>query len=84
MYGAYWCPVCNNQKSKFGSLGAAKLNYIECDARGENGNPDLCLRKGIARYPTWEFTDGTRLVGELDFEQLAEKTGCKLPDTNAK
>ena len=82
MYGTYWCPVCNDQKSKFGVLGAAKLNYVECDGRGEGGNPDLCLRKGIARYPTWEFADGTKLVGELPLEQLAEKTGCKLPETN--
>jgi len=39
-------------------------------------NPNAC--EGIDKVPTWEFADGVKEVGEKTFEQLAEKTNCKL------
>lgn len=78
IYGAYWCSHCLNQKRLFGSS-FSKINYIECDPRGPNAKPGLCLEKKIESYPTWEFPDGSIAKGELTFEQIAEKSKCQLP-----
>lgn len=82
MYGAYWCPHCSRQKKLFGKTAFKKVTYVECDARGEGGNPELCLAKKIAGYPTWDFADGSRETGVMELSQLAEKTGCHLPSEN--
>ena len=78
MYGAYWCPHCANQKKLFGAA-FDEVNYVECDPRGKDANPTLCLQKKIKRYPTWEYPDGTREEGEKTFKQLSLKSGCELP-----
>ncbi|MBI3032618.1 hypothetical protein HYY69_04030 [Candidatus Woesearchaeota archaeon] len=80
MYGAFWCPHCQNVKKRFGSA-FQFVKYVECDPRGENGNPDLCLKKDIKNYATFEFSDGTRLIGEPTLEELSEKTGCPLSES---
>src|SRR3989344_3095337 len=78
MYGAYWCPHCQDQKKLFG--GSVKyINYVECDPRGDNANPGLCSSKGVEGYPTWEFLDGSFVSGKQTLEFLAIKSGCKLP-----
>lgn len=82
VYGAYWCPHCLSQKEMFGQLGFAEINYVECDPRGPDSKPALCLKNGIKSYPTWIFADKTKMEGEISFEKLAEKTGCKLPAEN--
>lgn len=77
-YGSFSCPHCQAQKRAFG---AAKdfLPYVECsNPDGSTETPD-CISKGIQSYPTWEFADGTRLVGEQDMKTLSEKTNCPLP-----
>ncbi|MEK7171390.1 MAG: hypothetical protein AAB739_00630 [Patescibacteria group bacterium] len=79
MYGTYWCSHCANQKAMFGKLGFAEINYIECDPRGANAKPELCLKNKVDGYPTWIFADGSRMEGEVPLPNLAEKTGCKLP-----
>src|SRR3990167_9361748 len=81
-YGAFWCPNCAKQQKMFGSsydIIKSRNVYVECDARGENPQPDLCLEKEVLKYPDWEFSDGTRLVGVQDLEVLAEKAGCEKP-----
>lgn len=78
MYGAFWCPHCARTKKRFGES-FRYIEYVECDPRGENEQSELCLEKKIEAYDTWEFSDGTRLIGEPSFEALAGKTGCKLP-----
>lgn len=83
MYGAYWCPHCANQKEMFGQLGFAEINYVECDPRGADAKPELCLKNKITGYPTWIFADGSRLEGEIPLKNMAEKTGCKLPEENS-
>lgn len=79
MYGAYWCPHCQNQKKLFGNQAVEKLKYIECDPRGADADPQACLDKKVNSYPTWIFTDGSRLSGEQSLEELAAKTQCELP-----
>ncbi len=73
MYGANWCPHCQNEKKAFGSS-FKFVPYVECPE-----NPQACLSAGIEGYPTWIFTNGERLVGEQGIQKLSEKSGCTLP-----
>lgn len=77
MYGADWCPHCQNQKKLFGS--AFKfVNYIECaDPINPRKQMQACTDADISGYPTWIFSDGQRIAGEVTFDRLAEKTGCE-------
>ena len=78
MYGTFWCPHCANVKKEFGES-FRYIEYVECDPRGDNEQSELCIKKGIEAYATFEFTDGSRLVGEPSFEELSSKTGCEVP-----
>ena len=78
MYGAFWCPHCNNQKEMFGNSWKF-VNYIECSLPSRAQN-DLCKNAGIQAYPTWEFSDGNRIERELTFESLSKNSNCKLPE----
>ena len=77
-YGAFWCPHCQAQKKMFGSS-QKLLPYVECSLASGQGQTQACIDKKIEGYPTWEFSDGSRLSGEIPLEQLAEKTSCPLP-----
>jgi thiol-disulfide isomerase/thioredoxin len=77
-YGAFWCPHCKAQKEAFGSS-VKYLPYVECSLPDGNGQTTICQNKKIEGYPTWEFTDGSRLTGEVALDKLAEKTKCQLP-----
>lgn len=83
MYGAYWCPHCANQKALFGREGFEKIKYVECDPRGRDANPKLCLEKKVEGYPTWEFPDGSFRAGEMSLEALSKKSTCPLPELPA-
>ena len=79
-YGAFWCPNCAKQQKMFGSsynIIKDKNVYVECDPRGENPQPELCLDKKVNKYPDWEFSNGDRIVGVQELEILAEKAGCE-------
>ena len=73
MYGAYWCPHCEDQKEWFGEA-FDYINYVECDPRGKGGNPRLCEAKGIRGYPTWEI-GGRFYEGAFPLRSLAELSG---------
>src|SRR3989344_8410075 len=77
-YGAFWCPHCQAQKRMFGNS-AKLLPYVESSTPDGQGQTQVCKDAEVESYPTWEFADGTRLNGEIPLEQLAEKTGCRLP-----
>lgn len=77
-YGTFWCSHCQNQKALFGKS-AKRLPYLECSTPDSRGQLAICKNKNIESYPTWEFKDGSRLNGEISLRQLAEKTGCPLP-----
>ncbi|MBI4158548.1 MAG: hypothetical protein HY505_02955 [Candidatus Yanofskybacteria bacterium] len=82
MYGADWCPHCQNEKRAFGDS-FRLINYVECP-----DDPNLCLEKEIRGYPTWIFPDpsagpeqsGKKLEGEQGLERLSRESGCSLPD----
>lgn len=77
-YGAFWCPHCQNTKRMFGSS-EKLLPYIECSTPDGKAQLQECVDKKIENYPTWEFADSSRLTGERTLQELAEKTGCALP-----
>lgn len=77
MYGADWCPHCQNEKKEFGRAFKYVL-YVECPA-----DPKRCLDLGVEGYPTWIFPDGRKLVGEQGLEKLAKESGCLLPSAQA-
>lgn len=79
LYGTYVCPNCLKQKEMFRDS-VDKINYIECDPRGENEQSQLCLQKGVERVPMWEFSDGTTMIGVQTLETLSQKTDCSLPE----
>jgi hypothetical protein len=79
MYGAFWCPHCQEQKELFGSS-FEFVNYIECGVKGDlHAQSAVCKSAGINHYPTWEFPDKTRIEGKESFESLSDRTGCPLP-----
>lgn len=71
MYGADWCPHCQNEKEAFGSS-FRYINYVECTQ-----NPKACTDARIMGYPTWIAPD-VRLEGEQGVAKLAEISGCSL------
>jgi len=80
-YGAFWCPNCQNQKTMFGRS-SKKLPYVECSTPDGKRQISECREKGIEAYPTWIFENGEKIEGVVSLEDLRDKTGCLLPETN--
>jgi hypothetical protein len=80
MYGAYWCPHCQEQKEKFGAS-FEYAPYTECGIQGNlHGIAQVCKDEGIKHYPTWQFPPtGERVERIFSLEQLSDRTGCPLP-----
>jgi len=74
MYGANWCPHCQNEKKAFGDS-FRLVPYVECPE-----DPQRCLAAGIAGYPTWIFPDGNKFEGEQGLKRLSQESGCPLGD----
>lgn len=73
MYGADWCPHCQNEKKAFGDS-FRFVPYVECPQY-----PNRCLAAGIKGYPTWIFPGGKKLEGEQGLQKLSAESGCSLP-----
>jgi hypothetical protein len=80
MYGAYWCPHCQEQKEKFGAS-FAYAPYVECGIKGDlHGVAQVCRDAGIKHYPTWQFPPtGERVERVFTLEELSDRTGCAVP-----
>ena len=76
MYGAYWCPDCQDQKGVFGGSWQY-VDYVEC-ATVAGGQTQACRDANITGYPTWVFRNGSRETGELSVPELRAMTGCGL------
>jgi len=76
MYGAWWCPHCQDQKQAFDDSWKY-VTYVECS--GPDYAPTrACIDAGIGEYPTWDFGNGSRKEGGLSLEELSAITGCGL------
>lgn len=80
MYGAFWCPNCEDQKKLFGD-DVRYITYVECDPRGENADRDACIKAGVERYPTWVFPGQDPVIGTTSPEELGEKANCEVTGT---
>ncbi|GAB5353638.1 hypothetical protein AAMO2058_000051800 [Amorphochlora amoebiformis] len=69
MYGAYWCPHCNQQKEMFGKEAMKKIKYVECAGDGMNTSNKESICKDLAGYPTWEI-DGAQFPGERSLDEF--------------
>jgi uncharacterized membrane protein len=78
-YGAYWCPHCHEQKMLFGKEAASILNYIECDAKGKNAQPQLCQAAKIQGFPTWDI-NGKLYEGTQSLQKLTQASGYTGPN----
>ena len=78
MYGAYWCPHCDEQKEKFGSS-FKYAPYVECGIKGSRSIAQACTDANIKHFPTWVFADGVRVEGAHELDFLGQATGCPLP-----
>ena len=74
MYSVYWCSHCYEQKQLFGEEAVKKLNVIECDKEGKDNQHDLCVKKDIEGFPTWEI-NGNLYSGQKDLNDLAIISG---------
>ena len=82
MYGAYWCPHCQQQKAYFGAS-AERLPYVECSPDGQRGpQAEECRSQGINSYPTWVI-NGKHIEEVMTLKELAEKTGFQGPTSSA-
>ncbi len=77
-YGAYWCSHCHEQKELFGKQAFSRINYIECDEKGKNAQPQLCKDAGVKGFPTWEI-NGQFYLGVQSLEKLADVSGYSGP-----
>lgn len=83
MYGAFWCPHCQQQKAYFGES-AKRLPYVECSPDGQ-GSPQAseCQAMKIESYPTW-IINGKRFEEVMTLQQLADATGFQGPTSSAR
>ncbi len=81
-YGSSWCPACNKQREDFGES-ALYLPYVDCAVPNGRAQTVSCKKAEVEAYPTWRFADGTEVKDWLSFEDLAENTGCDLPETKS-
>jgi hypothetical protein len=79
MYGAFWCGHCAHQKELFGQQAFTKIQYIECDPKGKNPQPQKCTQAGIKGFPTWQLPNGKTLPGQATLSDLAKVSGYTGP-----
>lgn len=78
MYGLETCTHCLEQKELFGAS-FQYVNYTECLIPGARQLQPECQAAGVKRFPTWQFSDGSRNEGTMPLQAIADKTGCTLP-----
>jgi hypothetical protein len=76
-YGAFWCSHCADQKRLFGNS-IKHVTYIECSNPDRKGQTSICINEKITGYPTWKFSDGSKVSGVLGLDELAQRSGCPL------
>ena len=79
MYGAWWCPHCQDQKKLF-AASFEYAPYVECGIKGAtHGQSQVCKDENVKHYPTWQFPPtGERVERIFSLEELSDRTGCPL------
>jgi hypothetical protein len=79
MYGTSWCPLCRAQRKDFRGY-ANRLDYVDCSIPGSKKTRSKCKTLGVNSFPTWIFGDGAKREGKLSVADIADHTGCAMPD----
>ena len=82
MYGAFWCPHCQEQKELFGAEAMADFPYVECFPQGwSRGTKQAkqCTDAKVEGYPTWVLKDGTKLEGGRELAELEDILRGNIP-----
>jgi hypothetical protein len=79
MYGAYWCPHCQEQKEAFGAS-FEYVPYVECGVKGDlHAQSQVCKDEKVNHYPTWQFPPtGERVERVFTLQELSDRTGCPV------
>ncbi|MEB3356484.1 MAG: vitamin K epoxide reductase family protein [Synechococcales bacterium] len=77
-YSAYWCPHCHDQQRLFGEEAFSYIDYVECDPRGQDAQPQLCEAAGVQGFPSWEI-NGELYSGVRPLNELADLSGYTGP-----
>lgn len=72
IFGADWCPYCEQLVDLFGGYSAVDSIYVEC-----TDQEDYCSEKEIAGYPTILLADN-EYQGPRDLNSFAQATQCDL------
>jgi glutaredoxin len=83
LYGAEWCPHCQNQKKTLGD-GTWEAVYKECVVPGRRQLDKACEDAKIESFPTWVFKDGTQKVGEISLDEIMNLSGYDKVSTNTR
>ncbi|KKU53335.1 MAG: hypothetical protein UX74_C0001G0053 [Parcubacteria group bacterium GW2011_GWA2_47_10b] len=82
-YKSVTCSNCRRQELILGEP-YKKLNQVECHPDGKNPQPELCLKKGINKTPTFILEQNNqelkRLEGRQDPKDLAAFASCSLSE----
>ncbi len=82
-YGAFWCPVCQQQREVFASA-ADDLPYVECHPAGRNGPVAIeCVNANLPGFPTWVIR-GRQHNRLMQPEELARLTGFNWDNYKAE
>ncbi|QDV88297.1 Putative peptidyl-prolyl cis-trans isomerase [Stieleria magnilauensis] len=77
LYGAAWCPTCTQQAELFED-GAKELPFVEVTRPDRSISP-LAIEKNITVFPTWEFPDGSRVIGIRSLDEISSRSGVPIP-----
>lgn len=54
LYTTYWSPHSQDQIDSLEGV-QTSVEIVECDAEGQNAEPQRCQQSGVDTYPTWEL-----------------------------
>jgi len=74
IYGANWCPYCQELISMFGGYDIVNPIYVECTEYNE-----VCNQENISMYPTIKI-NGHVYHGERSIQAFSQETGCPAPE----
>lgn len=77
LYGASWDGHTQNQKAIFEEA-IKYLSYIECIEPETKQMTFKCQVAEIKAFPTWEFPEGKRKIGEISLGEIESLSGCLL------
>ncbi len=79
LFGAAWSAASTEQRDLFED-GRNELPFIEITGPDRTLN-SIGVAEDITVFPTWEFPDGSRSEGVLTLEEISERSGIDIPES---